>query len=162
VLLLLISALVLLLGACGGDDESATEAGPTVETAVEADGGVSTDAEQTGSGADSAPSDEERIEGTIAALLTSSDPAEACDEAVTDAFLRRAYGDRAGCGAALAPAALARRVRIRMLEIAGAGATAVVLPEGGVYDGQQLDVMLVREGDRWEVDGLEADIPVGP
>jgi hypothetical protein len=161
-LLLALLLAALALAACGGDEEPAPEVGPTADTAVEPGGEAGTEAGQTSSGGGSGPSDEERIEAAIVALLTSPEAKEVCDDAVTGEFLRRAYGDRAGCAAALDPAALARKVEVRGLEIKGDSASAVIRPEGGVYDGERLDVALVREGDAWKVDRLEADVPVGP
>ena len=61
-----------------------------------------------------------------------------------------------------AAGAQARAVEVRRLEIDGDAATAAVRPDGGIYDGERLDATLVRKGDAWKVDRLDADIPVGP
>lgn len=159
VLLALLSALAL--GACGGDDESGSDPEPPVGNAVEDSGEAGAEGGQTNSVGPSGPSDEKLIESVIDSLLTSLRPAKVCG-AATDGFLRRGYGDRAGCAAAVDPASQAKAVTVRRLEITGDTATAVAGPDGGVYDGERLDVVLVREGDAWKVDRLEADIPVGP
>lgn len=154
-------AATLTLAACGGGEESGggpAGAGATTATDGEGDaaaGGGAAGAEDVG--------DEDRIEAAIAAVLTSVRAKEVCDEAVTPAFLERAYGDRAGCAALIAGAgAQARAAEISRLEIDGGVATAVVRPDGGIYDGEQLDATLVREGGAWRLDRLDADIPVGP
>lgn len=155
---MLLSALVL--GGCGGDDES-TEPAPGLGTAAEGNGGAGTEGGQATTDGDSGPSDEELVEVAIDAVLSSSRPAKVCG-GVTDEFLRRAYGDRAGCAAAIDLAAQAKVVMVRRLEIDGDAAAAVVRLEGGIYDGGRLDVALVRESDGWKVDRLDADVPVGP
>ena len=44
----------------------------------------------------------------------------------------------------------------------GNRATVVVKATGGVYGGDKLTVSLVRVGDRWLIDNIKSDAPVGP
>jgi hypothetical protein len=96
------------------------------------------------------------------AVLTSSDPAEACGKYVTDHYLTVAYGGRQGCIDAQAPGSVADKLDFKDLRIEGNRAMAVVVPSGGLYDGERVTVSLVRHGPHWAVDVLDANIPVGP
>lgn len=143
---------------CGGDEESGPETAPA-GAAAEPSGST---AETATAGGGQSGGEAERIEAAVAAALISAKASEACDEAVTPGFVERAYGDRRGCAAALDPAARAEAAEVRDLEISPDAAIAVIRPIGGVYDGERLEVTLVREGDAWRVDRLEADVAVGP
>jgi hypothetical protein len=96
------------------------------------------------------------------AVLTSSDPADACGKYVTDHYLSVAYGGRRGCIDAHAPGSVADRLDFKDHRIEGNQATAVVAPSGGPYDGERVTISLVRHGPRWAVDVLDANVPVGP
>jgi hypothetical protein len=164
---LLVAALVL--PACGGEDD-------------EPPGGPATTAETTGAAPDASgvegggdrrdqipraspvSSDEELVEAAVLTVLAGRDARSACGEAMTESFLRTAYGDRGGCIAARDPATLADRgtTGVRAVEIDGQRATAIARPQGGTYDGERLEVGLQRVEGGWRVDRLSADIPVGP
>jgi hypothetical protein len=80
---------------------------------------------------------------------------------VTERYVNSAYGGFEGCIQARAPGSVARSLEFKRLRIDGDHATAVVVPTGGPYDGERITVSLVH--DRWwAVDGLRADVPVGP
>jgi hypothetical protein len=98
----------------------------------------------------------------VEGVLTSGDPVDACARFVTERYVRVAYGDRLGCVRAQAPGATANRLQAKHLVIDGDRATVVVVPSGGTYNGGRVDVALVRDGPRWRVDQLDADVPVGP
>ena len=85
-----------------------------------------------------------------------------CSEGFTAKFLKQAYGGRPGCVASRKPSALARRVDIVSASDRGERSTVVVKPTGGVYGGDRLTVALVKQGDRWLIDSLKSDAPVGP
>ncbi len=110
--------------------------------------------------------DEQRpltIEQTVETVLTSSaEPAVICDELVTAAYVRTAYGAREGCLAAQKPGTLAESVGGGAALRSGIEASVTVVPEGGPYDGVEVEVELVKEGDTWRVDSLLADVPAGP
>ncbi len=152
------------LVACGGDEEPSSEAAPA-GAASEASAGTTETATSRGGesdGGDPGRGERRRIEAALAAALGSVRASEACEGAVTPGFIERAYGDRAGCAAALNRAGRAEAADVRALEIGPDTAVAVVRPLGGVYDGERLEVTLVREGGSWRVDRLEADLAVGP
>ena len=117
----------------------------------------------------------------VEAVLTSSDPADACGRFVTKHYLRVAYGGRQGCVQAQAPGSAARSLRdfrVTPHHVGSNGiltADATVAPVGGPYDGEKVEVLLVGRLDRQALDGqgkllrggwrifqLEANVPVGP
>jgi hypothetical protein len=103
------------------------------------------------------------IEDTIEAVLTGSVDAEViCDELATEKYVRTAYGAREGCTAAQQPGALADSVEIDDVVEDDGCASAVVIPDGGPYDGVEVEVELVRDAGGWQVDSLLADVPAGP
>ncbi len=104
------------------------------------------------------------IPDVLEAVLTgAADPALICDQLATENYIRTAYGAREGCIAAQKPGALAGSLdSVHVNSSGGDRASATVVPEGGPYDGVELDVELVRDGEGWRVDSLLADIPAGP
>jgi hypothetical protein len=166
-------AVLMAVAGCGGDDEttnsttasstSTAAGGPTgteeaqpvapPETARGDGGGGSEDA---GNGPGGDP------ESALEAFFTSGDPDLVCGELATEELLASAYGDEKGCRQAQVPAAIPKSIEIKELKGSGDTTEAVVVPDGGPNDGFEHDVVLVREGDSWLVDSLEADIPAGP
>jgi hypothetical protein len=107
--------------------------------------------------------DEAAIVATIEAVLAGKDPVKACSESVTDRFLRRAYGDAAGCEAAQAGAKPATDAGVTQVVITpDSVAQALARPKGGIYNGQKLRAELVLEEDVWRLDSLRSNVPVGP
>ncbi len=106
------------------------------------------------------------VDSVIAAVLTGSEAPEAiCDQLVTAAYVRTAYGDRQGCVAAQRPGTLAKSVQVSRIEESGETATAVAVPSGGPYSGVDVDVKLAADPDvdgAWRVDSLQANVPAGP
>jgi hypothetical protein len=117
----------------------------------------------------------------VEAVLTSSDPADTCGRFVTKHYLEIAYGGKQGCVQAQAPGSAARSLRdfrVAINHVASNGtltADATVVPVGGPYDGEKVEVFLVGHLDRQALDGqgellrsgwrifqLEANVPVGP
>jgi hypothetical protein len=98
----------------------------------------------------------------VRAVLARPDPI-ACTPrgAVTEHYLKAAYGSRQGCIKALKPGSVAKSVRFKGLQIGSDRATAVVVPTGGPYDGERITVSLVRDP-RWMVNQLKSNVPVGP
>jgi hypothetical protein len=103
----------------------------------------------------------------VTAVLTSSHgrqapPGYACRRLlVTDRYVKTAYGDRQGCVSAQRGGGAARSLDFKEVRPAGTHATAVVVPAGGLYDGERITVLLVRDR-RWLVDALRSNAPVGP
>jgi hypothetical protein len=96
---------------------------------------------------------------------------------VTKRYLRVAYGGRQGCVQAQAPGSAARSLRdfhATINDVATGGvltADVTVVPVGGPYDGEKVEVFLVGHvGDSqreflrggWRINQLEASVPVGP
>jgi hypothetical protein len=162
-----------LLGACGDDgNEGGPDAAtaPAETTTTGAQGregyGIPDDGEGGGDG-DAAraggASDAERVEAAIEAVLVDEDNETVCRDVLTEDLVGVAYGDLQGCLDGRRPVTLADGIRrLRDLEVDGDTATVVVVPDGGIYDEVELEVTAVRAGDGWRIDGLRADIPVGP
>ncbi len=81
---------------------------------------------------------------------------------VTSRYVKVAYGSRQGCvNATQSYAGIADKLRFRSVRITGSTATAVVIPSGGLYDGERITASLVRDP-HWSVDRLRSNVPVGP
>jgi hypothetical protein len=173
---LIAAVCALTLAACGDDEAEPAETTSTAAATTTTTGVAQTTAEAPApdAGDDQKPGGDpteqiERpmgVEDVIVAVLTDGgSPEQACEELVTDRFVRTAYGSRQGCVAARAPGATARTVEVADVSESGDSATAVAVPSGGPYDGVDVEVALVAdpalEG-AWLVDSLLADVPPGP
>lgn len=161
----------LVLAACGEDEPTtttaATETASTSATTVaEQPPADEPSEEQEGGGAaDGAVAPEPAgadPKSALEAFFVSGDPDLVCGTLATAKLLSSAYGDEQGCRQAQVPAATPKSIEIRSLDESGDRAQALVVPEGGPNDGFDHEVVLVREGDAWLVDSIEADIPAGP
>jgi hypothetical protein len=166
----LLAALALQVG-CGDDEETTTptsaesETTSAPETTVEDDAGAPGDKPTSEPPVEAAPPIETRVSSPEKALelfFTSGDPKIACDLVVTPDLLADAYGDAAGCRQAQVPAATPDSIEIKSVDGSGNEAEATVIPAGGPNDGIETKVTLVKLGDTWLVDSLEADVPAGP
>ena len=101
------------------------------------------------------------VRDAVKAVLTLGGPASCGPPLVTERYLTAGYGSRQGCLEAQSPGNVADRLDFRSVRVAGTRATAVVVPDGGPYDGERITVSLVRDSS-WAVDGLQSDVPVGP
>jgi hypothetical protein len=162
-------AVAIVIGAfagCGGGDDSGSTAASsepttgtqatTSTTATTGNGGGS-DPESLGSNA--------AVRTGVEAVLTSSDPSDACGRYVTDRYLRVAYGGRQGCVRAQAPGSAAKSLRsFRIVQFGAQGTTAVAaaVPNGGPYDGSKVVIRLLFDSDHYQVDALRSNVPVGP
>ena len=82
---------------------------------------------------------------------------------MTERFLRRSYGDAAGCEAALKAAKPADDAGVSEIVINPESvAQALAHPKGGIYDGQKLRAELVLDDEIWKLDSLRSNVPVGP
>jgi hypothetical protein len=96
-------------------------------------------------------------------LLLSPNPRFVCSpDAVTEHYLRVAYGGRAGCVKAVSPSSAAKSLGSLQIDVTGDKATVTAHPVGGIYDGEKLTASLVKEDGSWNVDGLKSNAPVGP
>lgn len=157
----LLAALAVGLTACGEKDEStATEPLAQEPQETETDGG-GTDITAEEGGGGSGPSAEKQVEETVVAVVGGGNSALACNELVTPAYLRDAYGDEQGCRAAVSQQDRVD-VAVEQIEIAGATATARAVPAAGPNRGETLRVELVHEAGAWRVDSLRSNAPAGP
>ncbi len=150
----------IALAACGDEPEATS----TSEASTSSEGATAPAPETTSRGEDqfdpseSAPSPEPVIED----FLVSSDSATVC-ASLSPELLASTYGDVSGCRSGRPPQSLASSVKLAdRIVVTGDEATAVVVPDGGAYDGADVSFVLALEGDRWVITKLKADIPVGP
>lgn len=161
------------LAGCGGGDEPPQTTAPAVtgadddisesdETTSQVEGepgDEAADIEPPGESAD----DDAEITETLEAVLVGSDPKAACDERVTDRFLRRSYGDSAGCRAALESAEPAKDAGVTQIVVnPDSVAQSLARPKGGIYAGQKLRAELILDEGTWKLDSLRSNVPVGP
>jgi hypothetical protein len=164
----LFAATCLTLAACGDDDadEDTTVSETTaVEDAASPPEGSALQG-PNGSGGSSehdeleAPAPEQVVE----LVLTTTNPEDACvPPHVTEAYVKSAYGGASGCAQALGEGGpVANEVSLDPVDDSGDSATTTALASGGVYDGEEIEVRLVRDDDAWSVDAIEVDVPAGP
>ena len=158
---LAVAMVVVALAGCGGDDDDT--AGPnTTATSTRAPTTTSATHGSPDAPAAESPATGEAVRTAAEAVLTSSDPGKACGKYVTEHYLSVAYGGRQGCVNAQVPGSAADQLEFKSVRVDGDRARAVVVPSGGPYDGERVTVSVVRDGPRWAVDALDANIPVGP
>jgi hypothetical protein len=108
----------------------------------------------------SGESDEDKIVSTIEEAATSTDPA-ICKETQTQAFMEQTSGGASG-GAAVKECEEETKsgegkpdsVKVSEVEADGGKATAEVAFEGGLFDGQTLEVALVEADGDWKLNEL--------
>lgn len=104
-----------------------------------------------------APSDETRIERTIATVATSSNPAY-CDRLVTTGYLEQTTGVKPPFSDDFcrsdAEARRARSTEVFATHVDGDRAIAEVGFEGGSYDGSSVKLRLAREDGLWKLDRI--------
>jgi hypothetical protein len=143
-----------LIAGCGEKSEPPTS-GPVVTQ-------TTTGTMTTTTGTTTQPaSDEKEIRATVTTYLVKPNDPTVCDELITPAFLKRAYGNRAGCVAARKPSALANSVTIKPLE-GGTGTMVSAKPKGGVFAGQTLKVTVINIDGKWMIDKISSNAKVGP
>jgi hypothetical protein len=164
-----IALLVACLGlvACGSDDDdrpAATETIAEPEARPEGEGKASDADDSDGDGRRAPSAGGLSVEEVVELVLTSRNPEDAClPPHVTPGYVRSAYGDERGCLQALGSGgAIAKSVEVEPVDESGESATATALARGGPYDGEEIEVELVKSGANWSVDRVEVDVPAGP
>lgn len=164
---------VIMAGCGGGAGDNATAGSSTVTTTspggdhASEEGAGGQDLKQVGTRSQARGSPAAQVRKVATAVLTSTHghrapPGYACSRLlVTDRYVETAYGDRQGCVRAQSGGGAARSLDFKEVRPAGSQATVVVVPAGGLYDGERITVSLVRDH-RWLVDALQSNAPVGP
>jgi len=154
----------VLLAGCG-DDGDETPTGEPATAAVDATTATSstTIPPEESTTTATAPEPEpagatDPVTAATAVLTASGTPEQACDLYVTPNFIETAYGGRENCIESRR-GELAEGLRTT---VAKDNTRLVAIPKGGPYDGVEIEIVLVRDGDTYRVDALEADIPAGP
>jgi hypothetical protein len=166
ILVALLAAAALFFAGCGEKEEPATT-GPVVpetDATSTATGSTTETTEATDSTGSASPASVTRSAPVaVQAFLSSPDAEVVCDEVITPALLKTAYGDRAGCIAARKPDTLADPdSRLEVGPESGSGTRVDAQPAGGLYDGEKLTFTVVQDGDAYRIDALKSDVPVGP
>lgn len=169
-----LALLGVILAGCGGDGDDDTSAGSSAVTTSSPGGGHASKAgagglglKQVGKRPEAQGSPTAQVREVVTAVLTSTHghrapPGYACSRRlVTDRYVEAAYGDRQGCVRAQSGRGAARSLDFKEVRLAGSRATALVVPAGGLYDSERITVSLVHD-QRWLVDALRSDVPVGP
>jgi hypothetical protein len=159
-----LAALIVGLAACGGGNGETTSTSVSKGDALgqsNSSAAVRRERDHVHPQLKSAGSSADLIRLEVKGLLTSSSPAVCSSGVVTKRYLEKSYGGHQGCVRAQKPGSVADHVDFKELRIEGDRATAVVVPSGGLYDGERISVLLVRDP-RWAVDELHSNVPVGP
>ena len=162
---LAVGIMLAAFAGCGSDGDDTAGSSPTRSTTVAQ--GQTTTATTTTASDDGVGGGQQRgrlkdPRTAVDAVLISGDPGKACAKYVTDHYLSVAYGGRQGCIDAQVPGSVADELDVKSVRVDADRATVVVVPSGGPYDGERVTVSLVRDGRRWAVDELDANVPVGP
>jgi endonuclease YncB( thermonuclease family) len=94
--------------------------------------------------------DEDDITAAVDTAATSTDPSK-CVEVQTENFANQTDGSLQECQKN-AGDAVADSVDVSNIEVDGDTATAEAAVTGSVFDGQTLQVALVKDGDAWKLD----------
>jgi hypothetical protein len=112
-------------------------------------------------GDDGGSEDEDQITAAIERAATSGDPA-ACSEVETVNFVQQTSGEPGDSAEEAlqscqqqAADTVADSVDVRDIGVDGDSATAKAAVTGSFFDGQTLDIALVKEGDQWKLDEFE-------
>lgn len=109
--------------------------------------------------------DEDEIRDIVASIIMMSEPS-LCDEAFTDSYLERNFGEAAGdriddpreaCVEFQDEANEAEGVSFEPIEGSGPQALIEVTPDGGQGDGTRFVVRVVRAEDGWRVNDIVTD-----
>ena len=154
----------MLIAGCGGGNGHGIRSTPDSTTTSTRATTTSTD---SGAAQEHSPGlgSPAAVRSAVEAVLTSNDPADVCGRFATERYLKAAYGDKQGCVRAQQPGSAARSLKsFGVAQEAGQGTSVVAdaVPVGGPYGGHTVHVGLVFAGDRYRVDSMKADLPVGP
>jgi hypothetical protein len=159
---LALAIVVAALAGCGGGGDTGSSS--TASTSAQASTSATTTTRSSGGSVPKSLGSKEAVRTAVEAVLTSSDPAEACGTYVTEHYLKVAYGGKQGCVQAQAPGSAAnslRSFRIVQFGTQGTIADATAVPNGGPYDGSKVAITLLFS-DHYRVNALHSNVPVGP
>ncbi|CAN5180320.1 hypothetical protein BH24ACT23_BH24ACT23_04290 [soil metagenome] len=156
------AGITLLLAGCGGEADPLQTTAPAITAGEPGDEAKAPGAVNPADEPDPA-TDKTVIESTLASVLEASDPATTCAEALTPRYLRRTYGSRASCVAALGKSDPAKAARVsEIVVLPDSVAQAQARPRGGSHGGDVLRAELVLQGGKWKLDSLRSNVQVGP
>jgi hypothetical protein len=160
-------ALSCLAAACDDDDDASETPATTTSQEEAPPSGKNSEAEDQGDSGGPIERDELETpapEQVVELVLTTTNPEDACAPPhVTESYVKSAYGSASGCAQALGEGGpVADGVTVQPVDESGDSAETVAVASGGVYDGEEIEVRLVRDGDVWSVDAIKVDAPAGP
>jgi hypothetical protein len=106
----------------------------------------------------SGSSDESQIEEAVETSATSTDPAD-CTKLATQRFVEQTTQSEGAeavkkCEKEASNDEGAKSATVSNVEVDGSKASADVALTGGGFDGQEVEVALVKQGDQWKLDEL--------
>jgi hypothetical protein len=106
----------------------------------------------------SSNSDESQIEEAVETSATTTDPAD-CKKLATQQFMEQTTQSEGSeavktCEKEASNDEGAESAAVANVEVEGSKATADVALTGGGFDGQEVEVALVKEGDQWKLDEI--------
>ncbi|HEX2466895.1 MAG TPA: hypothetical protein VHJ54_01690 [Solirubrobacterales bacterium] len=166
-ILILLAIGGLLLAACGDDDDEETTV--TEITSLEDAPPPAEDSDTQAQNGSSGPSERDELgapapEQVVELVLTTTNPEDTCvPPHVTESYVKSAYGSASGCAQALQEGGpIAKSVMVEPVDDSGDSASTVAVASGGIYDGEDIEVRLVRQGEGWSVEAVKVDVPAGP
>ena len=152
-----LAAVLALIAGCGGDGGTTTS-GPTGATGAS---GAAITTTTTTRASDVVLITDAEIRSAIRVAL-GDEPELACRGYMTASYVRRAYGDLAGCVSSVGAGGTARDFEFGPIRPGGPGVRVRVVPHGGPNDGETLTVSLIADDPGWRVDSVRPNTPVGP
>ena len=153
-------ALAAAMAACGEKEEPEPVA-PAEDVTTDVGGGGGGQAGGQPGGQNESGKKQPPIKLTVETVLNGSAKSLCSGPAVTERYVKAAYGDVQGCEAAIASQP-AFDVAVSDIEVSGDTATAKAVPDGGPNKGETIRVELVNEGGTWKVDSAVSNAPPGP
>lgn len=106
----------------------------------------------------SSDNDESQIEDVVVTSATSTDPAD-CKELATQQFIEQTTQSEGSeaietCEEEATNDEGADKATVSNVEVDGSNASADVALSGGGFDGQKVEVTLVKEDDQWKLDEI--------
>jgi hypothetical protein len=111
-----------------------------------------------GGGGDDGGDEEAKVEEAIQQIAVSKEPDD-CDELYTENYLQK-ITLQTGSAALdacreIAPQSKGTGAEVDQVEVSGDRATATATPEGGRFDGEEVELSMVKEDGDWKLDDLD-------
>jgi hypothetical protein len=162
----LLAAAIAGCGGGGSESSTSTSAATTTQASTQArttsTGSITTRGTNGSGGAGHGQTPQQAVNGVLIKVGPDNCVAGGGSSNVTEHYIHAAYGDTGGCIRAQNKGAAAKSLDSYSQKITGNTGTVEVRPVGGIYDGEKITVLLVKEDGGWKVDALKSNAPVGP